>query len=282
MANVTKKLNINSTDYLVGNNIIEIDIRFDDNQDWSVGNTITCSLLSAVDFADPDNPVSITDYSVLYNELKGGRPVFVSVTGPTSGTDTGYTLVCETTPRVPGPGAPCLMTINNAMLSKYGSFSAVYRSFNCFITINSNGTYLIEMRSLGESVDVVASASLKPIIIKTDVISGDPAVNDVVTLTISGSYDIAKGGASVDTNRLFGKGTYGRRLIVYIQGAGLTLVPCELFPVYNTDYTTPALFSGFTAIKFRGGTRTNYYGLYVKLASDGTLTATVEDRQVYS
>lgn len=281
MANVIKSINTNSTDYLVGNNIIKIDLRFADAQDWNVGNSITADLISAVDFANPDSPVAITDYSTLYTELKGGRPVFVHVTGPTSGSDTGYTLVCETTPIISGPNAPCLMTINNAMFSKYGSFSAIYRSFNCFITLNANGTYLIDMKSLGESVDVVASASLKPIIIKTAAISGDPAVNDVITLTVSECYDTAKG-TTVGTNRIFTKGAYGRRLIVYVMGAGLTLIPCELLPVYSTDYTTPALFSAFTGIKFRGGGSNNYYGLYINLATNGTLTATVEDRTVYN
>ncbi len=278
MANVTKNLRFGTTDYLVGNGLIQISVRFTDNQDWSVGNNITADIISVVDFSDTDHPAVITDYSVLYKKLKGGLPVFVNVTGPT----TQYYLVnCSVTPFVPGPGAPCQIQMNNVLIYTTGSFTHIYRKFNCAIMLNSNGTYRIDMISMGESTDVIGTDALKPIIIKTNVISGNPAINDIITLTISESYDTAKG-TIVLTNRLFEKGTYGRRLVVYILGAGATLIPCELLPVYNTDYTTPVLFSGFTGIKFRGSDRTNYYGFYVKLASDGTLTATVEDRQVYS
>ncbi len=278
MANVTKNLRFGTTDYLVGNGLIQISVRFDDNQDWSIGNNITADIISVVDFSDTDHPAVITDYSVLYKKLKGGLPVFVNVTGPT----TQYYLVnCSVTPFVPGPGAPCQIQMNNVLIYTTGNFTHIYRKFNCAIMLNSNGTYHIDMISMGESTDIIASNALKPIIIKTAVISGDPAINTIVPLTISEAYDTAKG-TIVLANRLFDKGTYGRRLVVYILGAGSTLIPCELLPVYSTDYTTPALFSGFTGIKFRGSDRTNYYGFYVKLANDGTLTATVEDRQVYS
>lgn len=278
MADVTKILNFGSNDYLVGNGLIQISVRFDDNQDWAIGNNITADIISVTDFSDSDHPALITDYSVLYNKLKGGLPVFVNVTGPLS---QHYQANCSVTPFVPGPGAPCYIQLNNVLISTTLSFSRNYRTFSLGIILNSNGTYILNMVSDGESADVISSDAVKPIIIKTAVISGDPAINSINTLTISEAYDTAKN-TTVLSNRLFEKGTYGRRLVVYILGAGGTLIPCELLPVYSTDYTTPVLFSGFTGIKFRGSDRTNYYGFYIKLASDGTLTATVEDRQVYS
>lgn len=280
MANVVKKLTFGFTDYLVGGNIIGLQVRFTAGQDWTPGATITADIISATDFSDPDHPASITDYSVLYNELKGGRPAFVQVTGPTSGTESGYLDICSVNPFVPGPNAPCYIPISGELV-KHSAPTNTYRPFSCMILINPNGTYMVTMTTSGQSVDISSSIAVKPIIIKTATISGDPAVNDVVTLTASEIYDTAQNTA-VSLVNLFAKVTAGRRLVVYIQGAGLTLIPCELLPVYDTDYTTPVLFSGFTGIKFRGGSRTNYYGLYVKLASDGTLTATVEDRQVYS
>lgn len=278
MADITKILNFGSNDYLVGNGLIQISVRFTDNQNWAVGNNITADIISVVDFSDNDHPAAITDYSVLYNKLKGGIPAWVQVTGPTT---QHYIVNCSVTPFVPGPGAPCQIQMNNVLINTSGANTTIYRLFDCTIILNSNGTYSVNMISRGESTDIIGTDALKPIIIKTAAISGDPAINTIYTLTISEAYDTAKG-TTVLTNRLFDKGTYGRRLVVYIQGAGGTLIPCELLPVYSTDYTTPALFSGFTGIKFRGSDRTNYYGFYVKLASDGTLTATVEDRQVYS
>ena len=278
MSNVTKILNFGSTDYLVGNGLIQISVRFTDNQDWSVGNNITADIISVVDFSDTDHPAIITDYTVLYNKLKGGVPVFVNVTGPTT---QHYLVNCSVTPFVPGPGAPCNIQMNNVLIYTTSANTTIYRLFDCTIFLNSNGTYIVSMISRGESTDIIGTDALKPIIIKTAAISGDPAVNDVITLTASEIYDTAKG-TTVLTNRLFEKGTYGRRLVVYIQGAGLTLVTCELLPVYNTDYTTPALFSGFTGIKFRGANSNNYYGIYVKLESDGTLKAIIEDKQVYN
>lgn len=273
MSNVIKKLTFGSTDYMVGNNIIELNVNVTAGQDWGVGNTISASLTSAVDFSNPDQPVAITDYSALFTELKGGRPVYIAVRAD------GDTAYCSATPYIPGPGAPCVIGINDGLL--FHSGTSRYRAFGCGISLTSTGTATVTMRSLGESIDVPASASLKPIIIKTATISGDPSINTIYTLTASEIYDTAKGSTVAAVN-LFAKGTAGRRLVVYILGAGGTLIPCELLPVYSTDYTTPALFSGFTGIKFRGSDRTNYYGFYVKLASDGTLTATVEDRQVYS
>ena len=273
MSNVTKKLKFGSTDYMVGNNIIELNVSVTAGQDWSVNNTISASLTSAVDFSNPDQPAAITDYAALFTELKGGRPVYIAVRAD------GDTTYCSATPYIPGPGAPCLISINDGLLFK--SSTSTYRAFGCNITLTSTGTATVTMRSLGESVDVPASVSLKPIIIKTAAISGDPAVNDVITLTASEIYDTAKG-STVAAANLFAKGTAGRRLVVYIQGAGLTLVTCELLPVYNTDYTTPVLFSGFTGIKFRGANSNNYYGIYVKLESDGTLKAIIEDKQVYN
>lgn len=279
MADITKILNFGSNDYLVGNGLIHIEIRFADTQDWAVGNNITADIVSVVDFSDNDHPVAITDYSVLYKKLKGGVPVWVTVADLPAGGN--YQVHCSVTPFVPGPGAPCYIQANNVIFGKITGNTRIYRTFGFSIILYSNGTYTVAIQSLGESVDVPASVSLKPIVIKTVTISGDPAINTIYTLTISECYDTAKG-STVAAANLFAKGTAGRRLVVYIQGAGGTLIPCELLPVYSTDYTTPALFSGFTGIKFRGSDRTNYYGFYVKLADDGTLTATVEDRQVYS
>lgn len=278
MADITKILKFGSTGYLVGNGLIMISVRFDANQNWSTGNTINADIISVADFSDNDHPAAITDYSILYNKLKGGIPVIVNVTGPIS---EHYLANCSVTPFVPGPGAPCQIQMNNVLIDTQSGLTHIYRKFTCVIMLNSNGTYRIDMISMGESTDIIGTDALKPIIIKTAAISGDPAMNTIVPLTISESYDTAKN-TTLASNRLFEKGTAGRRLVVYILGAGGTLIPCELLPVYSTDYTTPALFSGFTGIKFRGSDRTNYYGLYVKLASDGTLTATVEDRQVYS
>ena len=273
MSNVTKKLKFGSTDYMVGNNLIELNVTATAGQNWSVGNSITATLTSANDFSNPDQPVNISDYAALFTELKGGRPVVIGVRAD------GDTTYFSATPYIPGPGAPCFININDGLLFHTGT--STYRAFFGSITLTSTGTATVNIRSLGTSVDVPASAALKPIIIKTATISGDPAINTIYTLTASEIYDTATGSTVAAVN-LFVKGTYGRRLVVYILGAGGTLIPCELLPVYSTDYTTPALFSGFTGIKFRGSDRTNYYGFYVKLASDGTLTATVEDRQVYS
>lgn len=273
MSNVTKKLTFGSTEYMVGNNLIELNVSCTAGQDWSVGSNITATLSSANDFSNPDQPVNISDYAVLFNELKGGRPVYIAVRAD------GDITYCSATPYIPGPGAPCFININDGLL--YHSGTSTYRAFGCSITLTSTGTATVTLRSLGESVDVPASASLKPIIIKTAAISGDPAVNSVNTLTISEAYDTAKG-STVATANLFAKGTAGRRLVVYVMGAGLTLAPCEIYPIYNNDYTTPAMFTGFVGIKFRGADRNNYYDLFVKLASDGTLTATVENRVVYT
>ena len=219
---------------------------------------------------------STLTYSDFIIEVQKNRPVLLNWDFALSGGDTHLTIPLNS------------QTLNNKPTLKYeykGLISnipsdtlvtaATYKSWNCTISFDCTGANPVFKY---KNIEYITN---KPIIIKTAVISGDPAINTIYTLTISESVDISTR-VSIASNQLFTKGTEGRRLVVYIQGAGGTLIPCELLPVYSTDYTTPALFSGFTGIKFRGSDRTNYYGFYVKLASDGTLTATVEDRQVYS
>ena len=52
MSNVTKKLTFGSTDYMIGNNLIELNVSCTAGQDWSVGSNITATLTSANDFSN--------------------------------------------------------------------------------------------------------------------------------------------------------------------------------------------------------------------------------------
>ena len=269
MQNVVQKLTLGSDNYMVGNSPLFFYFKTPANPDWSIAQQI----LTLDSIKDTYDNTTRTDYAQVVTELNGGRPVVINLANATGASEQ-FTITFTSAAFKDNSAA--LIPIGTIGINISGSTTpGVTHYITGMIIVNSGGVTAYMLNN--PPPDIL----LKPIIIKTATISGDPAVNDVVTLTASEIYDTARNTAVSPVN-LFANGTVGRRLVVYIQGAGLTLIPCELLPVYDTDYTTPVLFSGFTGIKFRGGSRTNYYGLYVKLASDGTLTATVEDRTVYN
>lgn len=213
-------------------------------------------------------------YSDFKTEVQRNRPVLLNWTFALSSGDTTLTLPLNyQTLSTPTLKFEYKGIINNVATDAWATSTSPWKSYNCIISLNCTGSTPVF------NYKKIEQATNKPIIIKPNAITGDPAVGDILTLNISSSVDMVNY-EGVATNQLFTKGTAGRRLVVYIQGAGSVLTPCEIFPIRTGS--TIDLFSGFVGMKFRGGTNNNYYGFYVKLASDGTLTATVEDRQVYS